>query len=108
MPNPKAQPITLSSKQQILLKQIVRRSTNPHRLVRRAQLVLAAAVGKSNTQISQQLELDRGQVRLWRNRWLEANAELAAAEIEAVSDEKLINLLEQVLSDQVRRDTEFL
>jgi putative transposase len=105
MPNPKASPITLSSKQQALLKQIVRRSTNPHRLVRRAQLVLAAAAGKSNTQISQQLELDRGQVRLWRNRWLEANAELAAAEMEAVSDEKLINLIEQVLSDIAREGT---
>jgi putative transposase len=71
MPNPKTIPINLSYSQQILLKQLVRRSTNPHRLVRRAQLVLAAAAGKSNTQISQQLELDRGQVRLWRNRWLD-------------------------------------
>jgi putative transposase len=105
MPNPKAQPINLSSKQQVLLKQIVRRSTNPHRLVRRAQLVLAAAAGKSNTQISQQLELDRGQVRLWRNRWLEASADLATAEMEAVSDEKLINLIEQVLSDIAREGT---
>lgn len=105
MPNPKTIPINLSSKQQVLLKQLVRRSTNPHRLVRRAQLVLAAAAGKSNSQISQQLELDRGQVRLWRNRWLDASVELAAAEMEAVNDEKLINLIAQVLSDRVREGT---
>ena len=61
-------PIILSSRQQVLLKQIVRCGSNPHRLVRRGQLVVAAAAGKSNTQISQQLELDRGQVRLWRKR----------------------------------------
>lgn len=105
MPSPKAMPISLSSRQQVLLKQLVRCGSNPHRLVRRAQLVLAAAAAKSNTQISQQLELDRGQVRLWRNRWLAASVELAAAEIEGVSDEKLIKLIEQVLSDEAREGT---
>jgi putative transposase len=78
-------PITLSSRQEVLLKQLVRCGSNPHRLVRRAQLVLAAAAAKSNTQISQQLELDWGQVRLWRNRWLAASVELAVTEIEGVS-----------------------
>jgi hypothetical protein len=43
MPSPKATPIILSDRQQTLLKQIVRQTTNPHRLVRRAQLVLAVA-----------------------------------------------------------------
>ncbi len=63
MPSPQAAAIILSDSQQTLLEQIVRRTTNPHRLVRRAQLLLAAAVGTSNTQISQQLQLERGQVR---------------------------------------------
>lgn len=105
MPSPKAMPITLSSRQEVLLKQLVRCGSNPHRLVRRAQLVLAAAAGKSNTQISQHLELDRGQVRLWRNRWLAASVELAATEIEGVSDEKLIKSIKQVLSDEAREGT---
>jgi transposase len=105
MPSPKAMPITLSSRQEVLLKQLVRCGSNPHRLVRRAQLVLAAAAGKSNTQISQHLELDRGQVRLWRNRWLAASVELAVTEIEGASDEKLIKLIKQVLSDEAREGT---
>ena len=105
MPSPKAMPITLSSRQEVFLKQLVRCGSNPHRLVRRAQLVLAAAAGKNNTQISQHLELDRGQVRLWRNRWLAASVELAAAEIEGVSDEKLIKSIKQVLSDEAREGT---
>ena len=79
MPSPKVTPIILSDRQQTLLKQIVRQSTNPHRLVRRAQLILAVASGISNTQISLQLQLDRGQVRLWRHRWLGAATQLAEA-----------------------------
>lgn len=105
MPKPKARPIILSCKQEVLLKKIVRRSTNPHRKVKRAQLILAAAAGKSNTEISQHLELDRGQVRLWRNRWLTAREELTGAEIEGISDQELIKLIEQVLSDQTREGT---
>jgi transposase len=101
MPNPKTLPINLSYSQQVLLKQLVRRSTNPHRLVRRAQLVLAAAAGKSNTQISQQLELDRGQVRLWRNRWLDASVELAAAEMEAVSHWTATELAQEAMKRSI-------
>ena len=37
--------------------------------------------------------------------WLAASVELAVAEIEGVSDEKLIKLLEQVLSDESREGT---
>lgn len=105
MPNPKTRPLALSSKQFALLKKIVGRSTNPHRLVLRAQLILAAAGGKSNTQISQELKLDRGQVRLWRNRWLDAGVELAEAELERVSDEKLINSIAEILRDRDRVGT---
>ena len=88
MPSSQAAPIILSDRQRTLLKQIVRCTTNCHRLVRRVQLVLAAADGASNTQLAQQLQLDRGQVRLWRERWLVATEQLSAAEVEAVSDRK--------------------
>jgi putative transposase len=49
MPSPQAEKIILSDRQQALLKQIVRRTTNPYRLVRRAQLILWAAAGLSNS-----------------------------------------------------------
>lgn len=75
MPTPKAVAIVLSEKQQQVLEQIVRRTMNPYRLVRRAQLVLAAAGGMSNSQISQQWGLERGQVRLWRQRWVEGKSQ---------------------------------
>src|SRR5919202_5294910 len=105
MPSPKATPIILSDRQQTLLKQIVRRTTNPHRLVRRAQLLLAVASGASNTQISLQLQLDRGQVRLWRHRWLCAASQLAEAEAAGVSDTQLRERITSILCDRSRRGT---
>jgi putative transposase len=74
MPSPQTEKIILSDRQQALLKQIVRRTTNSYRLVRRAQLILWAAAGVSNSQLTTGLKLDRGQVRLWRERWLAATA----------------------------------
>ncbi len=55
----KALPIKLSSRQDTILQQIVRGTTNPYRLVRRAKLILAAASGESNSSISRRLELDQ-------------------------------------------------
>jgi putative transposase len=105
VPSPKATPIILSDRQQTLLKQIVRRSTNPHRLVRRSQLILAVASGTSNTQISLQLQLDRGQVRLWRHRWLGAATQLAEAEAAGVSDTQLREQITSILCDRSRPGT---
>ena len=105
MSSPQAATIILSDRQQAILKQIVRRTTNPHRLVRRTQLLLAAAARVSNTQISQQLQLDRGQVRLWRTRWLAAASQLALAEAERVSDQQLLSLITKILSDEPRLGT---
>ena len=105
MISPQAEAVILSHRQQTLLKQIVRRSTNPHRFVKRAQLILAAAAGVSNTQMSQQLHLERGQVRLWRQRWLAASVELNAKEAEGLSDRELTELIASVLSDRPRTGT---
>ncbi|MDJ0594507.1 MAG: hypothetical protein QNJ72_31785 [Pleurocapsa sp. MO_226.B13] len=59
MPIIKALPIQLSSRTKTLLQQIVRGTTNPYRLVRRAKLILGAASGESNSSISRRLELDK-------------------------------------------------
>lgn len=101
MPKPQAEVITLSESQEKILTSIARCSTNPYRLVRRAQLILQASAGKNNSQISRQLQLHRYQVRLWRRRWQEAAEELKQAE-----QERNPKLLEQriceVLSDEFR------
>ena len=105
MPINKAKPINLSSRQETLLQQIVRGTTNPYRLVRRAKLILAAASGESNSSISRRLELDREQVALWRKRWRSERELLTAAEDQQVTGKKLRGLIEQILSARQRRGT---
>jgi len=102
MPSPQALPLTLSGRQQSILQQIARRTTNPYRLVRRAQLILFAAQGVKNTEIGQQLQLSRTQVRLWRQRWQGAIESLAAAEADGSSDQGLTRQIVEVLSDDLR------
>ncbi|MBD0347253.1 MAG: helix-turn-helix domain-containing protein [Coleofasciculus sp. Co-bin14] len=105
MPSPQAEKIILSQRQQTLLQKIVRRTTNPYRLVRRSQLILSAAAGASNSQLTRELELERSQVRLWRERWLAATPQLATVEAKNSSDRELIALITRVLSDRARPGT---
>ncbi|MCH2246734.1 MAG: helix-turn-helix domain-containing protein [Crocosphaera sp.] len=101
----KALPIQISSRTEMLLQQIVRGTTNPYRLVRRAKLILGAVHGESNSSMSRRLELDREQVALWRKRWREQSEKLAAAEQQQVTDKKLMVLIKEILSDRPRPGT---
>lgn len=105
MPTPLASIVTLSLRQRKALEGMVRQTTNPYRLVRRAQLILGAANGKSNTELSSQLALSRTQVQCWRDRWQEASASLKGAENEEVSDIALRHCIASVLSDKTRPGT---
>jgi putative transposase len=102
MPTPKAVTLVLSENQQQVLEPIVRRTTNPYRLVRRTQLILAAARGMTNRQISQQWELDRAQVRLWRQRWVDATARLASIAALGTDEPVLLQAITDLLSDEAR------
>lgn len=102
MPSPHALTINTSERQQQLLQQITRCKTNSYRLVQRAQLVLFAATGMKNTEIGEQLQLSRTQVRQWRQRWLEAFEQLQTAQAEGISDSQLMQKLVAVLSDEQR------
>jgi putative transposase len=104
MPNPQAEVITLSENQQKILTALARRRTNPHQLVRRAQLILQASAGKNNSQISRQLQLHRHQVRLWRKRWQQAQESLKQAETEG-EETFLEQRICEVLSDEFRSGT---
>ncbi len=103
MPNPQAKASAISEGQKKILEQIARRTTNPYRLVRRAQLILRAAEGANNSQISRQLQLHWNQVRLWRQRWQLAKESLREAEVEGSSDAVLKERIINVLSDEFRR-----
>ncbi len=102
MPNPQASASAISSRQKNILEQITRRTTNPYRLVRRAQLILLAAEGVNNSKISQQLQLHRNQVRLWRKRWQEAKEFLRNEEAQGNNDATLKERIIKLLSDEFR------
>lgn len=102
MPTPKASPIELSQQQHHCLTQIVRQTTNPYRLVRRASIILSAASGESNTQISRQWQLDRNQVRYWRQRWLDNQERLALCEQVDDSETELHQQVLETLTDAPR------
>jgi putative transposase len=102
MPTPRALLIELTERQKKLLEQIVRKRSNPHRLVQRAQIVLLAAEGVDNTAISKQINLHRHQVRNWRQRWQESVDRLNCLEQEGSSDEALLGQVIGVFSDEAR------
>lgn len=94
-----AQKIELSERQRDVLERIVRRRTESQRVAQRARIVVLAADGQSNRAISREVGLERHQVGLWRNRWLEHEDRLAAAEsVESDFEE----LLREALSDEPR------
>src|SRR5260370_34874793 len=80
MPDPQAAPVQVSSLQLDILQHMVRRTTSAQRLVKRAQIILEAGKGTSNTKISQHQQVDYETVRRWRDRWRAAESRLQATE----------------------------
>src|SRR5438270_8348417 len=101
MPEPQAAPIHVSALQLDILQHMVRRTTSVQRLVKRAQIILEACKGTSNTKISQHQHVDYETVRRWRDRWRAAESRLQA--IEATGKQKLLSqAIEVLLTDEQR------
>ena len=102
MRGPKASPVGLSAGLRGVLERLRRRQTLPQRLVRRLQIVLAAADGQANDQIARQCGLERLTVRRWRARWLVAAPRLETA-VAAGDDERVLaRLVADALDDAAR------
>ena len=86
--------VKLSPEEQQGLEALVRRPSTPQQLARRGRIILSAAAGLNNSQISRQVGLAVDTVRFWRNRWLG----LQAAKLEDLS-------LEERLRDAPRPGT---
>ncbi len=105
MAGPQPTPITLTPTQHTLLAHLARRQTSSQRLVRRLQIILAAAEGANNEQAGRQLSLVPKTVRIWRDRWLAAAPRLAALEEDGSSTTELTAAIEAVLTDASRPGT---
>lgn len=101
---PRAHRITVTDRQGRVREQVVRASTSPQAMATRARVVLAAAAGQSNRQISAHLGVTRTPVQAWRGRWAAANEALLAAELEGgAGDARALRAVVQgVLADAPR------
>jgi transposase len=70
MPGPAAAPIELTDDERVQLEAWERRRTSAQALALRARIVLAAADGRSNTEIAARLRITRPTVTKWRNRFV--------------------------------------
>ncbi len=105
MPTPRPTAVELTARQEVILKQVVRRHTSPQRLVKRAKIVQYAAEGQSNSQIASKLGIARNTVILWRERWQEASVGLKALETEEPEERSLREAIADTLSDAPRPRT---
>jgi putative transposase len=101
MPNPQARVLEVSPLQHELLQQMIRRTTNAQRLVKRGQIILEAAEGNSKSKIAAHQQVDYETVRRWRDRWYAAQARFQV--VEALGKPKLLKqAIEVLLTDEQR------
>lgn len=71
MPNPKPPAVNLTEAERAELEKLVKRHNVAQQIALRGRIVLAAGVGKNNSQIVRDLQVSLDMVRLWRRRWLD-------------------------------------
>jgi len=97
--------VQLTTRQRTCLEQILRRQTSPQRLVRRAKILLALETGAHECHVMRQMHLNRGTVRVWRQRWLAFAPKLAQLEADEGSDKTLCTMIVEALTDHPRPGT---
>jgi transposase len=97
----KAAKITITERQQDILRTLRNATTAPSHLRQRATIILLAFAGLSNPDIADQVGLSRRQVGLWRRRWAGAWTQLI--DIECLETHAALRrAMEEVLSDAPR------
>jgi putative transposase len=97
---PKKRPILLSDRQCNVLKSLINRHLTPQQIAKRARVILESEQGLSNSEISRRIPLDRPQVGVWRECWIDEYERLSL--IEAEQPDKLEKVMVELLSDAPR------
>lgn len=92
----------MSERQRSILEEMARARATSRGLSDRARIVLASAEGVCNLEQARRMQVDRRQIRRWRERWAEQQFALAAAEQEGAADKDLRKRICEVLSDRPR------
>jgi putative transposase len=106
------QPLTLTHEQRLQLESISGSRSFPHGLVVRAQIVLMAAQGASNSAIAGKLRLTRPTVGIWRQRYLDhglegLHEELRPGRPRTISDERVAMLVRKTLETKPKDSTQW-
>jgi len=102
MRGPQPPAVFLSDHLRAVVEHLLRCPTSSQRLVRRLQIVLAAADGPNNDQIARRLGIHRSTAQSWRTRWLTVASPLEAA-VTAGDDARLLaRLVTDALADAPR------
>ncbi|KPK80467.1 MAG: hypothetical protein AMS25_08945, partial [Gemmatimonas sp. SM23_52] len=104
-------PLSLLPNERDILHSMTRSRSLPYALVQRAQIVLLAAQGQSNSAIAQALGLSRPTVGLWRQRYLEQRIpglydELRPGGPRSIEDEQIARLIRKTLKTKPRDGTQ--
>jgi putative transposase len=96
------QPLVLNPDERQQLQSVACSRALPHGLVQRAQIVVLAANGLSNTAIARRLHLSLPTVGIWRQRYLQAGLqglhdELRPGRPRSISDENVAQLIRRTL-----------
>ncbi len=103
MRGPKPDPLSLSKVERTELERFVHRHSTPQQLALRGRIILAADVGKNNSQIARELGVSVETVRTWRKRWLALQA-VALADLsvqERLSDVPRPGRKSQISAEQI-------
>jgi hypothetical protein len=93
--------LTITERQQTVLRQIAAAPTSPVRLAQRAQIILQAFEREENQKIAAAIDLDPTAVGLWRRRWVKAWPKLIQIEC-TETHAAFRRAIEDVLSDAPR------
>src|SRR5271157_1196965 len=97
----RAAKITITERQQEILRRLGNSVTAPSRLRQRAKIILLAFEGTDNQDIARDIGLERHQVGCWRLRWAAAFNRLVLIEC-TESAATLRRAIEEVLTDDLR------
>jgi len=105
-----AREVSLDAEQRAQLESIAASRTLPHALVGRARIVLMAADGMQNLEISKEVGLSRNAVGRWRNRFVEDGVrglddELRPGRPRSIGDEDIAQLIAQTLQRKPKNAT---
>ena len=106
------QPLVLDKDQKNQLQAIAASRSLPHGLVRRVRIVLLAAEGMSNSDISERLSMSKPSVGKWRARYLELgiqglHEELRPGRPRTISDEKVALVVRKTLNTKPKDGTQW-